>query len=152
MSASRSPCGQRWDRTAAKPIGCGDRRSGYGCNDEAQAFADFARSRPDNLTLLIDTYDTEAAAHKVVALAPRLKHEGIRIRAVRLDSGDLISLSRSVRRILDGGGLSDVAIFVSGGIDEDAMLEMARAGAPVDAFSYHPARKPTNFLRKASEN
>jgi nicotinate phosphoribosyltransferase len=103
-------------------------------DDEAQAFADFARSRPDNLTLLIDTYDTEAAAHKVVALAPQLKHEGIRIRAVRLDSGDLISLSRSVRRILDAGGLSDVAIFVSGGIDEDAMLEMARAGAPVDGF------------------
>jgi nicotinate phosphoribosyltransferase len=103
-------------------------------DDEAQAFADFARSRPDNLTLLIDTYDTEAAAQKVVALAPQLKHQGIRIGAVRLDSGDLIVLSKSVRRILDAGGLSDVAIFVSGGIDEEAMLEMGQADAPVDGF------------------
>src|SRR5207342_2123315 len=42
-------------------------------DDEAVAFEDFARSRPNDLTLLIDTYDTLAAAHKVVALAPRLK-------------------------------------------------------------------------------
>ncbi|HEV2000737.1 MAG TPA: nicotinate phosphoribosyltransferase, partial [Xanthobacteraceae bacterium] len=103
-------------------------------DDEAVAFMDFARSRPDNLTLLIDTYDTEAAAHKVVALAPRLKAEGIRIRAVRLDSGDLIALAGRVRRILDDGGLSDVAIFVSGGLDEDALVAMVAADAPVDGF------------------
>ena len=50
-----------------------------------------------NLVLLLDTYDTEAAARKVVALAPRLKAQGITIRGVRLDSGDLVALSRSVR-------------------------------------------------------
>ena len=63
-------------------------------DDEAAAFEHFARSRPENLTLLIDTYDTEAAARKVVALAPRLKAAGITIRGVRLDSGDLIALSQ----------------------------------------------------------
>src|SRR5581483_8465819 len=76
-------------------------------DDEAEAFAAFARSRPENLILLIDTYDTEAAAHKVVALAPRLQAAGIKVRGVRLDSGDLIALSKSVRRILDEGGLGD---------------------------------------------
>ena len=86
---------------------------------ESAAFECFARSRPKNLTLLIDTYDTEAAARKVVALAPRLAAQGIKIRAVRLDSGDLIALSKSVRRILDDGGLADVTIFASGGLDED---------------------------------
>ncbi len=45
-------------------------------DDEAAAFSAFARSRPDNLVLLIDTYDTEAAARKVVKLAPRLKEAG----------------------------------------------------------------------------
>jgi nicotinate phosphoribosyltransferase len=103
-------------------------------DDEAVAFEDFALSRPQNLTLLIDTYDTEAGARKVVALAPRLKDRGITIRAVRLDSGDLIALSKSVRRILDEGGLADVSIFASGGLDEDSVAKMLEAGAPIDGF------------------
>jgi nicotinate phosphoribosyltransferase len=103
-------------------------------DDEAAAFEHFARSRPDNLTLLIDTYDTEAAARKVVALAPRLKADGITIRAVRIDSGDLIELSKRVRRILNEGGAGSIAIFVSGGMDEDAVAAMMRANAPIDGF------------------
>ena len=101
---------------------------------ETEAFVDFARARPDKLTLLIDTYDTEQAAHKVVALAPRLAAEGITIRGVRLDSGDLEALSRSVRRILDEGGLSDVTVFASGGIDEHALAALVSASAPIDGF------------------
>jgi nicotinate phosphoribosyltransferase len=84
--------------------------------------------------LLIDTYDTEAGAHKVVALAPRLKALGITIRAVRLDSGDLTALSKHVRQILDQGGLADVRILASGGLDEDSIADMLRAGAPIDGF------------------
>lgn len=103
-------------------------------DDEAVAFERFARARPKNLTLLIDTYDTEAAAQKVVALAPRLAQDGIHIGSVRLDSGDLVALSKSVRHILDGGGLSKTTIFASGGIDEDAIAAMLAAGAPIDGF------------------
>ena len=103
-------------------------------DDEMEAFEAFARSRPENLTLLIDSYDTEACAHKVVALAPRLRARGISIRAVRLDSGDLIALSKSVRRILDDGGLREVRIFASGGLTEDSAAEFLRAGAPIDGF------------------
>ena len=103
-------------------------------DDETAAFEAFARSRPENLVLLIDTYDTEAAAHKVVALAPRLRAEGIEVRGVRLDSGDLADLSRKVRRILDAGGLSHVQIFASGGLDEDALTDLLNAGAPIDGF------------------
>jgi nicotinate phosphoribosyltransferase len=103
-------------------------------DDEVTAFEDFAGSRPEKLTLLLDTYDTEAAARKVVALAPRLAQQGIAIRSVRLDSGDLAALSKSVRRILDQGGLTAVSIFASGGLDEDAIAEILRAGAPIDGF------------------
>lgn len=103
-------------------------------DDETSAFENFARSRPEELVLLIDTYDTEAAARKVVALAPRLKERGIRIRGVRLDSGDLIALSKSVRRILDDGGLKDVTIFASGGLGEDQLLAAIRTQAPIDGF------------------
>jgi nicotinate phosphoribosyltransferase len=103
-------------------------------DDEATAFEHFATSRPNNLTLLIDTYDTLAAAHKVVALAPRLAARGIKIRSVRIDSGDLLALSMSVRTILDQGGLSDTGIFASGGLDEDAVADLIAAGAPLTGF------------------
>ncbi|HZR59827.1 MAG TPA: nicotinate phosphoribosyltransferase [Xanthobacteraceae bacterium] len=103
-------------------------------DDEAAAFESFARSRPDNLVLLLDTYDTEAAARKVVTLAPKLRAAGITIRAVRLDSGDLVALAKSVRKILDDGGLAEVTIFASGGLDEDALADFARRNAPIDGF------------------
>jgi nicotinate phosphoribosyltransferase len=103
-------------------------------DSETEAFESFARARPQNLTLLIDTYDTEAGARKVVALAPQLAKRGIKIHAVRLDSGDLVPLAKSVRRILDDGGLDDVSIFASGGLDEDYLKEMAAVGAPIDGF------------------
>jgi nicotinate phosphoribosyltransferase len=102
--------------------------------DEALAFEHFADAQPDNVVLLIDTYDTEAAAHKVVALAPRLKETGIRIKGVRIDSGDLADHARRVRRILDDGGLAEATIFASGDLDEYALRDMLAAGAPVDGF------------------
>jgi nicotinate phosphoribosyltransferase len=103
-------------------------------DSEEVAFERFARARPEGLTLLLDTYDTEEAARKVVALAPKLLASGISIGGVRLDSGDLIALSKSVRQILDGGGLHGVKIFASGGLDEDQLMAMARAHAPIDGF------------------
>ncbi|RMD61858.1 MAG: nicotinate phosphoribosyltransferase, partial [Alphaproteobacteria bacterium] len=54
-------------------------------DDETEAFLAFARARPGDAVLLIDTYDTEAAARKVVALAPRLRAEGLTLRGVRID-------------------------------------------------------------------
>ncbi len=103
-------------------------------DDETAAFEAFARSRPQGLVLLIDTYDTEAAARKVVSLAQRLQAQGIAVSAVRLDSGDLVALSKAVRRILDEGGLSGVGIFASGGLDEDELIAFSRSGAPIDGF------------------
>jgi nicotinate phosphoribosyltransferase len=103
-------------------------------DDEMTAFENFARSRPDSVILLIDTYDTEAGARKVVQLAPKLKADGILIRGVRIDSGDLSAMAKKVRGILDAGGLKDVIILVSGGINEDVLLKMAAAKAPIDGF------------------
>ncbi len=103
-------------------------------DNEMQAFEDFARARPEGVILLIDTYDTEQGARKVVELAPRLKADGIAIRAVRIDSGDLTEMARRVRRILDDGGLKDVMIVVSGGVTEDVLQTMMAEGAPIDGF------------------
>ena len=102
--------------------------------DEMKAFETFARARPEGVVLLIDTYDTEQGARKVVELAPRLKKDGIAIRGVRIDSGDLIAMSKKVRAILDAGGLKDTVILVSGGINEDVLQGMMKDGAPIDGF------------------
>jgi nicotinate phosphoribosyltransferase len=103
--------------------------------DEAAAFERFAASQPDNVVLLLDTYDTEAAARKVVARAPRLAERGIRVKGVRLDSGDLADHARKVRRILDDGGLRGATILASGNLDEHRIAELVAAGAPIDAFA-----------------
>lgn len=103
-------------------------------DSESEAFFDFACSQPRNTVLLIDTYDTEAAARKVVELKPRLAQRGIPIKGVRLDSGDLNELSRRVRAILDEGGCEETGIFCSGNLDEYRLLELLGKGAPVDGF------------------
>lgn len=103
-------------------------------DDEVEAFERFARSQPGNVVLLIDTYDTEEGAHKVVRLAPRLRELGIRIKGVRLDSGDLAEHAFRVRRILDQGGCPEITIFCSGSLDEFVIAEMLQAGTPVDGF------------------
>ena len=103
-------------------------------DDEMTAFENFARARPEGVILLIDTYDTEAGAHKVVKLAPKLKADGIAIRGVRIDSGDLAAMAKKVRGILDAGGLKDVIILVSGGINEDVLQKMMAAKVPIDGY------------------
>ena len=103
-------------------------------DDETLAFEHFARSHPQSLVLLIDTYDTERAAGRVVGPARRLAAEGITVSGVRIDSGDLGEHAAKVRRILDEGGLQSVKIVASGGLDEDALLRLSRAGAPIDSY------------------
>lgn len=101
---------------------------------EEEAFERFAAAQPGNVTLLIDTYDTEAAACKLVNLAPRLQQRGIVIKGVRIDSGDLAEHARQVRRILDEGGLSDVTILGSGDLDEHRIAELLALDAPFNGF------------------
>lgn len=101
---------------------------------EMEAFHNFAKSQPGNVVLLIDTYDTEQGARRVVELAPRLREAGIAIKAVRLDSGDHSENSRRVRAILDAGGCEQVGIFCSGSLDEYRMQALLADGAPIDGF------------------
>jgi nicotinate phosphoribosyltransferase len=103
-------------------------------DDEAAAFDHFAHSLPENVILLIDTYDTEAAAQKVVRLAPKLMRDGIKIKGVRLDSGDLADHAFKVRRILDDGGLQNTTIFASGSVDEYVVERLMQQNAPIDGF------------------
>jgi nicotinate phosphoribosyltransferase len=102
--------------------------------EEIDAFRAFARAFPAHTTLLIDTYDTVAAAHKAVTIAREMAARGQRLGGVRLDSGDLGALSREVRQVLDAAGFTDVRIFASGSLDEDVIAGLVADGAPIDAF------------------
>lgn len=103
-------------------------------DSEEEAFLNFARANPGNVTLLIDTYDTENGARVAAKVARVLADEGIQVRAVRIDSGDLLDMSRKVRRILDESGFRNVGIFISGNIDEYVIKDLLSAGAPVNGF------------------
>ena len=101
---------------------------------EIDAFRAYAESFPDDTVLLLDTYDTVAAAAKAAEVGREMEARGHRLRAVRLDSGDLLGLSRDVRRVLNEAGLDYVRVLVSGGLDEFQVDELVQAGAPIDAF------------------
>lgn len=101
---------------------------------EEDAFEHFAAAQPDNVVVLLDTYDTEAAARKLIPLAHRLRARGIAIKGVRIDSGDLSEAARRVRRILDEGGLDKATIFASGDLDETRLRQLLAGGAPIDGF------------------
>nr|VFK40388.1 MAG: nicotinate phosphoribosyltransferase [Candidatus Kentron sp. SD]VFK45823.1 MAG: nicotinate phosphoribosyltransferase [Candidatus Kentron sp. SD] len=100
--------------------------------DEATALSAFVHLYPDTV-LLVDTYDTIAGVRKVIDLLHSLGEE-LHIKAVRLDSGDLSSLSKEVRRMLDEADLGRVGIFVSGGLEENAVADLVSIGAPIDGF------------------
>lgn len=102
--------------------------------DEVESFRAFARTFGDQTVLLIDTYDTLSGAQKAVEVAREMQSRGRRLRGVRLDSGDMVDLSRKVRGILDEAGFEDVHIFASGSYDEYKIARSIADGAKIDAF------------------
>jgi nicotinate phosphoribosyltransferase len=99
---------------------------------EAEAFRAFAEDFPGRTTFLVDTYDTPNGVHTAIETAREL---GITENVgVRLDSGDLLELSRKARAMLDEAWLTSARIFASGGLDELEVEELVQGGAPIDAF------------------
>ena len=96
-------------------------------SDELTAFCRYAAVYGPRSVLLIDTYDPIEAARLIVGA-------DLRPEAVRLDSGDLVQLSRAVRKILREGGLAETQILVSGDLDEHKVAALVSSGAPIDRF------------------
>lgn len=101
---------------------------------ELDAFRDYAKAFPNSTTLLIDTYDTIQGARNACIVAKEMGARGAQLRAVRLDSGDILTLSKEVRRILDAEGLDYVQIIASHELDEFQIDTLLENGAPVDSF------------------
>ena len=95
--------------------------------DEEESFRNFQRLFPEHGVLLVDTYDSLAAIEKIVKA-------GLRPKAIRLDSGDFVELSREARRRLDRAGLAETRVFVSGDLDEFVISNLLAEGAEIDSF------------------
>lgn len=106
--------------------------------DELTAFRDYCRVFPHNSILLIDTYDTLQGARNAVTAGKELeemfREEGYKLKGVRLDSGNLLELSKGVRKIFDDAGMPYVKIFASNDLDEFEIQKLLKAGAPIDGF------------------
>ena len=101
---------------------------------EVEAFRNFANCRPDNVVLLVDTYDTARGVRRAVEVAKQLRSSGVVVKGVRIDSGDLAVEARRVRETLDSLGAKDIRILVSGSVDEYRIAAMEAQQAPVDAY------------------
>jgi nicotinate phosphoribosyltransferase len=101
---------------------------------ELDAFRNFAICHPDNVVLLIDTYDTTRGARRAAELAKQLRSRGVQVSGVRIDSGDLAAEARRVRDVLDAAGERDIRILVSASVDEYAIADMEAKQAPIDTY------------------
>jgi nicotinate phosphoribosyltransferase len=99
--------------------------------NEQEAFAAFMEDTPESTILLVDTYDTLEGVRHAIAAA---RQTGLVLHGVRLDSGDLLALSRAARRLLDEAGMRDAEIVASGDLEELQIAQLVAAGAPIDTW------------------
>lgn len=101
---------------------------------EIDAFLAYSETFPRKAILLVDTYNTRIGVENAVTIGLYLKEKGWRLEGIRLDSGDIVSLSKLARRMLDIRGLESVKIFASGNLDEFKIKYLLERGARVDSF------------------
>jgi nicotinate phosphoribosyltransferase len=101
---------------------------------QERAFRDYAELYGDKAILLVDTYDSVEGIRTAARVAQDFRDRGIRLRGIRLDSGDLVELSRFARDHFTKTGVEFLRIFASGDLDEFRITELLDAGAEIDGF------------------
>ena len=102
--------------------------------DERRAFDAYAEAQPDNVTLLVDTYDSIDGVRNAIETGRQLRAAGRSLEGIRLDSGDLAYLSIEARRLLDEAGFTDTAIVASNDLDEHTIESLREQGARIDIW------------------
>ncbi|NGP62656.1 nicotinate phosphoribosyltransferase [Paenibacillus thiaminolyticus] len=103
--------------------------------NEQEAFQAFAEALPNQVTLLVDTYDTlHSGIPNAIEIGKELAKRGKKLQAIRLDSGDLAYLSIEARRMLDEAGLNEVQIVASNDLDEYTISDLKLQGARIDMW------------------
>lgn len=104
-------------------------------DNELEAFRVYAKTFPDQCTLLVDTYNTlKSGLPNAIQVAKEMAERGHRLRAIRLDSGDLAYLAKRARKVLDEAALQYVKIVVSNQLDENVIKSLLDQEAPIDIF------------------
>jgi nicotinate phosphoribosyltransferase len=102
--------------------------------NEIDSFFAYCNTFPKSTTLLVDTYDSKKGIKNAITIGRYLKEGGFCLQGIRLDSGDIVALSKLARRMLDKAGLNYVKIFASGNLDEFKIKDLLDKGARVDSF------------------
>jgi nicotinate phosphoribosyltransferase len=102
--------------------------------DEQRAFDAYAQAQPDNVTLLVDTYDSLLGVQHAIEAGRKLRERGGELAGIRLDSGDLAYLSIEARRMLDQAGFPDAKIVASNDLDEHTIASLREQGARIDIW------------------
>ena len=103
-------------------------------DSEQEAFDQYATLMPNNVTLLVDTYDTLRGVDHAIETGRNLRERGHRLAGIRLDSGDLAYLSIEARKLLDDAGFTDTLIVVSNDLDETIIGSLKQQGARIDVW------------------
>ncbi len=103
-------------------------------DSESEAFQTYADALPNNVTFLVDTYNTIAGVRRAAEQGLRLRERGFEMVGIRIDSGDLAWLSRQARGILDEAGLQSAHIVASNELDEYLITSLKEQGAAIDVW------------------
>lgn len=103
-------------------------------DDEATAFAAYAEVMPNNCVLLVDTYDTLKGVQRAISIGKQLRERGAELIGIRLDSGDMVSLSIKARELLDEAGFQQTAIMASNSLDEYTIAALKEKGACISQW------------------
>ncbi|HEV7350707.1 nicotinate phosphoribosyltransferase [Telluribacter sp.] len=101
---------------------------------ELESFETYARIMPNNVTLLVDTYDTIQGVKYAIRVGEQLRQRGYDLGGIRLDSGDLAYLSIEARKLLDGAGFTSTSIVASNDLDEHIMASLKNQGAKINVW------------------
>jgi nicotinate phosphoribosyltransferase len=135
-SAAVAGCGGTSNVAAAmryglRPVGTMAHSYVLSFEAEDEAFRCFIETFPRSTVLLVDTYDTLEGVRHAISAA---QAAGVALGGVRLDSGNLLELSREARRLLDEAGMNDARIAASGDLEEGRIAKLVAAGAPIDVW------------------
>lgn len=105
-------------------------------DSELEAFRIYAQAHPENAILLVDTYDTlKLGVPNAIKVAKEMESRNEKLKAIRLDSGDLAYLSKRARKMLDAAGLEYVTIIASNQLNEHVVKSLLKdQNAAIDAF------------------
>ena len=103
-------------------------------DEELESFMAYAHAMPNNCIILVDTYDTVTGVRKAIETGKWLKSHGHELTGIRLDSGDLLSLSKTARKMLDDAGFFSTSIVGTNELDEYSIQHLKKNGAPITVW------------------